>query len=453
MNTSFFIVLLFLFSFVYLIIGIVASRRTKNTNDFFLAGRNLGFVPLTFSLIATQLGGGMLLGTAQQAYLVGLQGIMYTLGITIGFLLLGMGFASRLQSLNVATTAELFQTRYNAPLLKKCASILSILTLLGIVIGQMVAARTVFASVGITQPEIFIAFWLIVIAHTMLGGLAAVAVTDLYQVAYLALVFIGIFVYSIYQNPWSLAPLLQPGTATALPGSKLLSFLLMPALFSLIEQDLAQRFFAARNSRVAAGSALAASAFMLMFCLIPIYFGITARSFDLAIGSQVNPLLTVIGHITNQFVVACALCAIIAAISSTVDSLLCAISSNVAQDFDLSYIGLQKSLRSSQIITCIIGIVALAVSFKLNTQVIEILAGSYELSISCLFVPLLVSYFKPSLPASAAAASMAAGLLSFITFKLFIADYGFWREFASLAFSAISFFAVFCYYRLRSGKS
>lgn len=445
MQQNFFIILLFLFSFMYLIIGLIASRRTRSTSDFFLAGRNLSFLPLTVSLIATQLGGGMLLGTAQQAYFVGLQSLMYTLGITIGFLLLGMGFAAKLQSLSVATTAELFETRYNAPFLKKCASLLSIMTLLGIVVGQMVAARTVFASIGIDHPFIFVTFWLIVIAHTMLGGLAAVAITDLYQVAYLVVVFIAIFAYSIISNPATLTPLLNSPAASGLPWPTLVSFLLMPALFSLIEQDLAQRFFAARTKRIAALGALAASSFMLLFSLIPIYFGISARTLQLPVGFNANPLLTVIAYTTNHLTVAAALLAVVAAISSTVDSLLCAISSNVAQDFDLSRIGLPRTLRSSQIITCIIGLVALGVSFTLNNQVIQILAGSYELSVSCLLVPLLVSYFKASLPARAAAASMITGFASFVLFKLFFHQYTGVREFASLVISAISYAAVYFY--------
>lgn len=448
MNGSLFTYLLFIFSFVYLIIGIIASKRTKTTTDFFLAGRNLGFIPLTFSLVATQLGGGMLLGTAQQAYYVGIQGIFYTIGISVGFLILGLGFAARLQSLNVATTAQLFETRYNAPFLKKCASILSIFTLLGIVIGQMVAARTVFASIGIVNPGIFIAFWLIVIAHTMVGGLAAVAVTDLYQVAYLMVVFVLIFGYSIYTYPTSLIPVFSTSSSSAIHFKTVISFLLMPALFSLIEQDLAQRFFSAKTTKTAALSAFAASAFMVLFSLIPIYFGVSARTFNLSIDANVNPLLTVIAYISNQFVVACALCAVIAAISSTVDSLLCAISSNVAQDFDLSSIGLKKSLASSQIITFIIGIIALSVSFSLNTQVIEILAGSYELSVSCLFVPLVVSYFKPQLPARAAAAAMLAGLASFIVFKLCLTDLAIARELVSLSLSALCYFAVLGYYKV-----
>ena len=57
MNTLIFAVLLFVFSGIYFIVGALAAKKTKTESDYFLAGRNLGLIPVTFTLIATQLGG------------------------------------------------------------------------------------------------------------------------------------------------------------------------------------------------------------------------------------------------------------------------------------------------------------------------------------------------------------------------------------------------------------
>ena len=103
----------------YLFFGFFSSRTVKSTKDYFLAGRDLGIFPITFTLVATQLGGGMLLGTSQEAYVAGIYGILYTVGITLGFLMLGCGLAAQLQSLNINTTAELFETHFNQRRSKK----------------------------------------------------------------------------------------------------------------------------------------------------------------------------------------------------------------------------------------------------------------------------------------------------------------------------------------------
>ncbi len=424
MNIAIFIVLFSILGIVYFLLGIYASKNIKTVSDYFLAGRNLGFTPVMFTLVATQLGGGMLLGTSSEAYQVGLYGILYTFSMSLGFILLGLGFASKLQSLKVATTAELFETKYGSPTLKKVASALSIATLCGILIGQIVAVRGLMLGLGINNEIILILFWIGIIIYTMAGGLKAVVITDTFQVGLIILIFAGIFLYALFGEPtsfFSLSSLLKTQKTLFPPStvsfSTLLGIALAPALFSLIEQDLAQRFFAARTKRIATFAAIGASIFLILFSLIPIYFGIKAKM--LGITTPGNPLIAVIGKIAGEFILALAACAIIAAITSTADSLLCAISSNIAQDFEPKSLKKMNKLTFSKIVTLITGVVAIIGSYLVPQNIIEILIGSYELSVSCLLVPLLFSYFRNNLQKSAAIGSIIFGFIGFIIFKLY----------------------------------
>ena len=177
---------------------------------------------------------------------------------------------------------------------------------------------------------------------------------------------------------------------------------------------------------------------MILFALVPIYFGVLAKNSGLVLAANENPLLRIIGFLTNDVVVALALCGIIAAISSTVDSLLCAITSNVAQDFNLSSIGLPRSVHSSRVITLLIGLTAVGGSYIFSSNIIGILAGSYELSVSCLFVPLVISYFKNNLNKNGAYGAILGGLFGFIFFKIY--PVGMPRELISLALSCLGLF-------------
>ena len=123
MNMTLFFSVFIAFGVVYSIIGFFASKNIKNNTDYFLAGRNLGLFAVMSTLIATQVGGGMILGTTADAFNTGLYGITYTLGMSIGFLLFGLGIASKLQSLGIETTAQLFETKYKSVALKKIARI------------------------------------------------------------------------------------------------------------------------------------------------------------------------------------------------------------------------------------------------------------------------------------------------------------------------------------------
>jgi SSS family solute:Na+ symporter len=199
--------------------------------------------------------------------------------------------------------------------------------------------------------------------------------------------------------------------------SEFVATLSMPIFFSLIEQDLAQRFFAARTKTVATLSALIAGLCLILFSLVPIYLGVKAKLLGLPLAPGASPLIPVLELLTNELVLVLAVCAIIAAITSTADSLLCAISSNIALDFDLSWTGIKDPVKRSQVITLIIGITALLASYFVPQEIIPILIESYAISVSCMLVPLLFAYFKNEVKKEAAVAAVVAGFVTFVTIQ------------------------------------
>ncbi|MGB8366973.1 MAG: sodium:solute symporter family protein [Candidatus Babeliales bacterium] len=438
MDIILFLSLFTLFTFIYLTIGWIASQHITTMNDYFLANRSLGVTKVTFTLIATQLGGALLLGTSQEAYEKGLYGILLTIGMVLGFLLLGCGLAPRLRSLNVVTTAELFETKYHSSTLKKIASTLSITTMSGLLISQIVGSKLLLNNIAFMNEFLFIIFWCSIIFYTVIGGFNAVVLTDIFQVLLIITTFGGIFLYSIYHDPLSLTDLItaQKNFNTPFSMRNMLAPILMPALFSLIEQDLAQRFFAARTKRIAFLSAFGSSIIILLFSFIPIYFGMKARLLALDIPLGYSPLLPVLKTMVNDFFLALALCSIIAAITSTADSLLCAISSNLAQDFDFSFFG-ESPLKHAQYITAFIGIICLIFSYLMPPNMIIIILNSLELSVSCLLIPLLFCYFAQQVKKSAAIGSMIGGLIGFIVFRIWIPNFA--RELITLLLSLIGY--------------
>lgn len=438
MNISLFLIFFTALATLYFVLGIRASRTVKSAADYYLAGRSLGIMQVTCNLIATQLGGGLLLGTAATAYSIGLYGILYTLGMSIGFLLLAMGIASRLQQFKVTTTAQLFETQYRSLFLKKIASLLSITTFFGILIAQVIGTRSLIAGLGFESFWLIIPFWLSVIGYTMIGGLRAITINDMIQLALITVIFGGIFIYTLFTNPVSLSTVLASQATNFTPQSgqtNLLSIVLMPALFSLFQQDLAQRFFASRSQRVATVSAWYAGIFLIVFACIPVYFGMASKLVGLD-SAQGNPLILFIDAQITGSLVALALCAIIAAIISTADALLNGISANITQDFNIKFPGC-TSLTTSKITTLLVGLAALGASYIVPQDIIGIIINSYELSVSCLLVSLLVCYFKKEVRKQAAYLSIVAGFVAFIAFQWYPTSFP--RELVSLSASAIGY--------------
>ncbi len=410
------------FGIIYIGLALLPRKKIANKTDYFLAGRNLGVLKATCTLIATQLGAGLLLGTSQQAYNIGLYGLLFTAGISVGLVFLGCGIAGKLRALNVATTTEIFELRYNSPLLRKIASAIVTVTLCGILVGNMIASKSLMKSLGFQSDFFYLLFWLFIVLYTMIGGLHAVVLTDLVQVAFIVVTFVGLMIYSLFgfDHTFTFDALAQAQQSFTghLPDASLLFVLLaMPALFALFEQDLAQIFFASKNSRVATTAAIVTTIFMLTFGLIPIYLGMQARLLDVSVAAGHSPLLEVVKVITGPFVVVMIASGILAAIASTADALLCAIGANITQDFSLSFLGLSPLVESKSTIF-VMGISILGLSYLMPTDIISILVKSYEFPVCCLLIPILAAYFSDHVKKYAGFGGLIGGSVGLVLFTI-----------------------------------
>jgi solute:Na+ symporter, SSS family len=424
MNVGMFLSMFMVLGILYFILGVYSARRVKSISDYFLAGRDLGIWALTFTLVATQVGGGMLLGSADAAYRDGYFGIFYSLGMGIGFLILGLGFGAKLRQFEVSTTSELFEVVYGSKFLRKVTSVISALSMMGIFAAQIVASRALFYGLGITNEYFLILFWVLVILYTMIGGLRAIVINDIFQSIIFLSVLFGIFIYALMNSGSG------PVVPTQFANFKTSFWAQIPALvtsaiYPLFGQDMAQRFFAARSRRIATVSALISGAIVIALAFVPVYFGMKAKMLGMVIPQGTSVLCSVLGVFTNDFVFALFGCAVIAAIASTADALLCAISSNVILDFECwSTEGCQitatrKKLFLSKTVTLVSGVAGMAIAYY-ATDILKVLSESYGLLISCLFVPVIFCFFiRKKLPI-AAGASVFAGAIAFAGLRIFV---------------------------------
>lgn len=441
MNIPIFIIAFFLLQIVCLIIGKKVSKQLKTQEDYFLAGKNIRFFPLLMTLIATQIGGGLVLGSAEEAFRYGWYVLLYPLGASLGLILLAAGVGKKLSQFNVSTVAQLFEVVYKSVRLKKIASLLSIVSLFMILVAQVIASKKFMLSIGVSQNWIFIGFWSIVILYTVVGGLKAVVATDIIQALFFIAVFILSAAFSLWFDGEAIWNLAQTNSANDFEfnQSKLIGWLLMPLLFMVIEQDMAQRCFAAKSGKIVSWASGCAALCIVLVCTIPIYYGILAKSLGLSIPEGESVLMAVLAVSTNPIVTALFGCAILAAIISTADSLINAISSNIAQDFDLSLFR-KNNVAASQLVTCAIGCIALFSSYFFN-NVVDVLILSYELSVSCLFIPVFAALFIKKGNVLSATSAIVGGVLGFILFR-FISIEWLPREIASLILSGMGFFVV-----------
>ncbi len=408
-----------IYLFVTLLLGLqilcffIAKRCAKNVageEDYFLGGKRTALFPLLMTFLATQVGGGFVLGAAEEAYRFGWSVLFYPLGGALGLIFLGIGTGRKLASLQTSTVAQIFEKVYNSPNLKRLASILSIVSLFIVLVAQMIASRKFMVSVGVDNIWLFIAFWGLLIFYTSMGGFRAVVATDIIQALFFSGVFVvGLIAFFIWPTDLFIKAQQTSALLETTSYNQIYGWLLMPLLFMLIEQDMAQRCFAAPNSKVISQATIGSGILTFALCTIPVCMGVWARSAGIEIPLGSSVLMEASAAFASPALTAFIGAAVIAAILSTADSLINAIGSNLAQDFDYFSKRSKSSLNFLQISSLIIALVAIVCSFCFDT-VLTLLISSYALSVSALFVPIFIALFRPKGNKMSAIASVCSGL-------------------------------------------
>ena len=179
----------------FIAIGWLSSRRRAGGAEldaFMVAGRSMPLWLATFTMTATWVDGGYLLGTAEGVYrsslASGLQGgVCFGISLIIG----GLFFARRMRELEFHTLIDPFEARFGA----KWAVVLA----LPAVLAEMFWSAELLVALGSTFGVVLdlnLATGIVISAavvtlYTMTGGMWAVAYTDAFQ---LVLVGVGLAV-------------------------------------------------------------------------------------------------------------------------------------------------------------------------------------------------------------------------------------------------------------------
>jgi SSS family solute:Na+ symporter len=163
-------------------ISIWSIRRKKNSpEDYFLANRNLGWVVIGASILASNVGSEHVVGLAGTAAKSGLVMGHYELHSWI-ILTLGWVFVPFYMRSMVYTMPEFLERRYNS----RSRMLLSIIQLLSYIIAKV--SVTIYAGALVVTSFLGVDFWtgafvLVIITgiYTILGGLHAVMYTETLQ--------------------------------------------------------------------------------------------------------------------------------------------------------------------------------------------------------------------------------------------------------------------------------
>src|SRR3954465_422722 len=161
--------------------GLRRSKDTQKVEGYFLANRSLPWWAVGLSVMATQISAITLVGTTGQAYATGLRFVQLYFGLPLAMVILSLTVVPFFTRARVYTAYEYLERRFDV----RTRTLASFLFLVGraLSLGVTLAAPSVVMSaiLGWTLPVTVLAICVPMIVYTTIGGVQAVAWTDVKQ--------------------------------------------------------------------------------------------------------------------------------------------------------------------------------------------------------------------------------------------------------------------------------
>ncbi|MGL4676372.1 MAG: sodium:solute symporter family protein [Brevinema sp.] len=273
---------------VLMFFGWYIPRKQSGAEDFLLGGRNLPFLLVFGTTMATMVGTGSTMGAVGNAYYNGWAGVLVGLGGSLGFFLLTYLFVDTRTENFVTETEELASYYQNNQLLKIVISIMLTLASIGWLGAHLLGGSSYLAHItGIDMniARIIMAFTFAI--YIILGGYLAVVWTDTIQAFILFFGFIAMAILAYHKagGMEAIIAAVPPENLSFLGISKIgwipaISTIIAIATSPLSVPSYRQRIYSAKDTKTAKRGFLMTSMMFLLFGITPAVVGISAYAIN-----------------------------------------------------------------------------------------------------------------------------------------------------------------------------
>lgn len=353
------IIPLIVFLLIIFFIGFWSSRFIRSSSDsflseYFLGGRELGGFILAMTMIATYGSASSFIGGPGIAYTQGFGWVLLSMSqVATGYfvlMILGKKFAIMSRRYNAITLIDFLKERYKSKWVVLISAFSIIIFLFSAMAAQWIGgARLIESLTGISYLGALFIFAVSVLIYVVIGGFRAVALTDAVQgvvmftgtlILLIAVIIAGGGVSNIVEglqaeNPNLITPYGFDGNLTATYVS---SFWILVGVGVVGLPQVTVRAMSYKNSKAMHRALIVGTIFVGFIMLNMHLVGVFARPIlpGIEVGDKVMPLIAL--EVLPAWLAGIVLAAPMAAIMSTVDSLLLLVSSSVVKDVYLNYI-------------------------------------------------------------------------------------------------------------------
>ncbi len=447
-------IILFLYFLILFLIGYFASKQIKNTKDYYVGGKKLGFWVVAFSSRATGESAWLLLGLTGLGAMVGVSAFWVVLGevlgVTISWLFMAEKFKLLTDKYHSITIPDYLVSRFKSKthtLRIIAATALSLFVII-YVSAQIDATGTAFESfLGWNYFTGAIIGFVIVLLYIFTGGFVAVAWSDLFQgtIMLLGLILLPVVAYNTISSEVNISHELTkldpfflniwgPGGFNLINLFTILGFAFIGLGF-MGSPQLFIRFMSIKDISEIKKGRWVAIIFTVITDSCAVLIGIYGRYLLTSIGEDPEEILgngaqnilpLLVEYIMPLALIGVYIAAVLSAIMSTIDSLLIVASSAISRDFYQQIFKPNKTEKElakiSKIITLILAVLALIIAIIVAlispTRTIFWFVMFGWSGIAATFCPtIILSLLWDKFNEKGAIASMITGFLSVPIFK------------------------------------
>ncbi len=456
------------YMFLVLGIGFYFLRRNRNADDYYVGSRKMGSLHVGLSVVATDVGGGFSIGLGGLGFIMGLAGSWMLFTGLLGAWLSAVILIPKIHPLGkekkLFTFPEIFRHFYN-PRVAMAAGIISGIGYLGFTSSQILAGAKLASAtfVDLDMNTALIIMGVIAVVYTVMGGIKAVIYTDTFQWIILmgGLVFIGIPIgYTAIGGMAAIRETLGPEFLSFrnVPWQTVVNWIVTIIPIWFVGMTLYQRIYATRDVHLAKKAWYIAGIFEWPFmALMGVILGLFSRVayengmfeyMGYAAGGGLDPemgLPVLLRSILPVGLMGLMMSAYFSAIMSTADSCMMAASGNLQTDILSRFFRVNPAitLRFSQLLTLVIGIIALLIAATME-NVLELMLYSYAFMVSGLLMPVIGVLLLKKPSARGAFWSMITGgsTTLLLTVWAISLPFGLDPNIFGISLSAIIFFTV-----------
>ena len=370
------IIIVLVFLGITFFIGSSFYRWIGDPDDFMVAGRKLTPFILAAVIAATNVNLYSFVGQAGVAYKHGIAILWQTWTGNMAIVFAGLFIIPIMRRLRVKTIPEFLEQRYD----KRVRTLVGVLWIFRLAFWLGVVLYTaVVAAQAITGIESF-TFWILVfavvaIAYTVMGGMWAIAFTDVIQ-------FVFMLIGALIVLPMAMAAVgWMPGLIAKLPADSLtlvrehgtynwkfiLAIFLLGIQWASVDQGLLQRAFGAKDTRTVAKGMVLAGIITTPFALLWNLPGLAASVLYPGLENADQAIPTLLANMLPNVVLGLVLCGLISSQLSTISGNLNGVATLFTNDI---YESLKKRkatgrevLMIARIMTGIVGIFMIGFAF------------------------------------------------------------------------------------------